>query len=65
MRVEALRGRCCGYTLCNEVCPEVYSIDDDGFVYIADPDIPSGLEGRAREGADICPQRALVVHEGP
>ncbi|WP_432198179.1 ferredoxin [Streptomyces sp. bgisy027] len=65
MRVEVLRGKCCGYTLCNEVCPEVYNIDDDGFAYVADSIIPPDLEVLAREGADVCPERALVVHEGP
>ncbi|KKD06633.1 ferredoxin [Streptomyces sp. WM6386] len=64
MRVEVLKGKCCGYTLCNEVCPEVYRIDDDGFVVVPNPEVPSDLEGGAREGAAICPEGALVVHEG-
>jgi ferredoxin len=65
LRVEVLKGKCCGYTLCNEVCPEVYRIDDQGFVHVPDPDVPAGLEDRAREGAEICPEGALIVHEEP
>jgi ferredoxin len=65
LRVEVLPGKCCGYTLCNEVCPEMYHIDDQGFVRVPDPVVPAGLEERAREGAEICPEGALVLREEP
>lgn len=52
---------CCGYGLCAEICPEVYKLDKNGIVYLDDALVPIGLEEKAREGADACPQAALAV----
>jgi ferredoxin len=57
--------RCCGYTTCAEVCPEVYKIDEQGFAYVESDVVPPGLEGKAREGAFMCPERAIYVGETP
>jgi ferredoxin len=52
---------CCGYGVCAEICPEVYKLDADGFVYVDNEIVPEGLEESAREGADACPQSALKL----
>ena len=52
---------CCGYGVCAEICPEVYKLDADGFVYVDNEIVPEGLEESAREGADACPQAALKL----
>lgn len=53
--------KCCGYTTCAEVCPEVYKLDDDGFAYTDDERVPFGLEEKARAGADACPEGAISI----
>lgn len=63
LRVIADRNACCGYGVCAEICPEIYQLDDNGFVVLATDLVPAGLEEKAREGAAACPQSALEVRE--
>ena len=55
--------RCCGYTTCAEVCPELYKLDEQGFAYVESETVPYGLEAKAREGASVCPENAIYVGE--
>jgi ferredoxin len=57
------RAKCCGYTLCASVSPDIYSIDDQGFAVVA-PGVPARLEAQARQGADACPEDAITVRRG-
>ena len=57
--------KCCGYKLCAEICPEVYKLDEQGFAYVDSDRVPLGLEAKAKEGADICPERAIYVGPTP
>jgi ferredoxin len=61
LRVVVDKPACCGYGVCAEICPEVYKLDENGFVFLNDPLVPAGLEDKAREGAEACPQSALAV----
>jgi ferredoxin len=56
-------GKCCGYAICAEICPEVYKLDDNGFAVIPDPNVPAELAEAAREGAEACPEDAFIVTE--
>lgn len=57
--------KCCGYKLCNDVCPEIYKLDDQGFAYVESDRVPPGLEAKARQGADVCPEAAILVSTTP
>jgi ferredoxin len=59
--VQVNLAKCCGYTTCADVCPEIFKLDDDGFAYVEDDRVPLGLEQRAKAGADVCPERAIYV----
>jgi ferredoxin len=61
LKVVIDRPACCGYGLCAEICPEVFKLDANGFVFADDTLVPEGLEERAREAAESCPQAALAV----
>ncbi|MDB5869843.1 MAG: divergent 4Fe-4S mono-cluster family protein [Polaromonas sp.] len=61
IRVSADRGRCCGYGLCAQLCPQIYKLDADGLVYLETNIVPPELEEEAREGAAACPAEALLV----
>ncbi|HZZ50130.1 MAG TPA: ferredoxin [Pseudonocardia sp.] len=56
---------CSGHGLCAAVAPDVYSLDDEGFNAQAGRtcEVPAGLEAAAREGAESCPDVALVIVE--
>jgi ferredoxin len=61
LKVVIDKPACCGYGLCAEICPEVFKLDKNGIVYVEDALVPLGLELKAREGAEACPQSALAV----
>ncbi len=61
LKVVIDKPACGGYGICNEICPEVYKLDENGIVYVEDEIVPEGLEDKAREGAAACPQSALAV----
>ena len=63
LRVVANRSACCGYGICAEICPEIFGVDDNGFVVLKVETVPQGLEDRAREGVQACPQSALAVED--
>jgi ferredoxin len=53
--------RCQGHARCWQICPEVFSLDDEGHSYVSVPDVPPELEAKAREAADNCPERAITI----
>ncbi|HMG41446.1 MAG TPA: ferredoxin [Acidimicrobiales bacterium] len=57
--------KCCGYTTCADVCPEVFKLDEDGFAHVDDDRVPAGLEDKARAGAAACPEHAIHVGDTP
>jgi len=65
LRVVANRGSCCGYGVCAEICPEIFALDDNGIVTLKSEWVVEGLEAKAREGAQACPQSALAIEEVP
>lgn len=62
MRIVVDKSKCSGHARCNAVAPEVYELDDLGYVDVGDMEIPAGLEQAARDGAAACPERAITVH---
>jgi len=63
LKLEIDRAACCGYTICADICPEVYKLDSNSIVEEYHDVVPTHLEEKAREGADACPQNAIVVVE--
>lgn len=54
--------RCVGHALCNAVAPQVYELDDAGYL-ASEPTrvIDAALRVPAEAGARACPERALGV----
>ena len=65
MRIEADYDRCEGHGQCEERGPEVFELDDDGYLthHYEGRDLPAGLEDAARGAAAVCPVAALRVVE--
>ncbi|XHS00815.1 ferredoxin [Sphingomonas sp. DBB INV C78] len=61
LKVVIDKPACCGYGICAEICPEVFKLDANGIVFVETEIVPEGLEEKAREGAEACPQSALAV----
>ena len=56
---------CCGRGRCYAVAPEVYRKADDGTNADAGHtiEVPADLEQAARDGADSCPESAIMLME--
>lgn len=54
---------CCAHGQCYAVAPEIYSAAEDGFnVETGNTvEVPEHLEAAAREGAEVCPESAILV----
>jgi ferredoxin len=59
MRVAVDPDRCQGHARCWDLCPEVFTLDDTGHSVVRTPEVPAGLEARAREAEQNCPERAI------
>jgi ferredoxin len=54
-------GKCQGHARCNAVAPDVFELDDLGYVATASGEVPAAHEDKARKGAAACPEQALQV----
>ena len=54
--------QCCrGHGVCVTVCPEVFSLTEDGYSVAITSEIPTELEAATREAIECCPEQA--IHE--
>lgn len=61
MRVEVDRETCEGHGLCEQAAPQIYELDDDGYVGLRRQPDGSQEEGAAEAGARVCPVSALTI----
>jgi ferredoxin len=61
MKVKVDANRCSGHAQCNAVGPDFYTLDDRGYNSITEAEVPPGLEGQAKAGADACPEQAITI----
>jgi ferredoxin len=62
MKVTVDPERCQGHARCWEICPEVFSLDDEGHGLVSVAEVPAELEGNVRKAVANCPERAIGVH---
>jgi ferredoxin len=53
--------RCQGHARCWQICPEVFTLDEDGYSRVQGEEVPPDLEGKAREAEANCPERAIAL----
>lgn len=61
MKVTVDPDVCEANAVCVGLAPDVFSLDDDDVLHIAD--IPEGREERVRKAVDRCPRNALTLHD--
>jgi ferredoxin len=61
VRVAVDEDRCRGHGVCCATCPGVFTLTDDGYSEVREPEIPTALEQAVRAAADSCPERAITV----
>jgi len=63
MKIKVDHEKCSGHARCWSLSPEVFALNDDGYIRPGDIAVPEGLEKIARRGARACPERALNLVE--
>jgi len=53
--------RCRGHAVCCTLCPEVFTLTDDGYTVAQTPEVPAGSEEAVRAAARNCPEHAITV----
>ena len=61
MMVTVDPDRCQGHARCWEICPEVFSLNDEGNAEVAVPEVPASLEAQVEKAAANCPERAITL----
>ena len=60
MKVVVDEDRCRGHGMCLTLCPDVFSMTDDGYA-VADPaEVTGDLEVAVRDAMVKCPEQAIV-----
>lgn len=63
MKIRINKDACVGHARCAAVAPEIYILDEAGYIQQDVIDVPPGLEAQARRGARACPERIITVEE--
>jgi ferredoxin len=53
--------RCCGHARCAAVAPEIFILNDAGYLDTTEIDVPKGQEQLALKGKRACPEACLSV----
>ncbi len=61
MKVSVDAETCQGHARCWEICPEVFTLDDEGHSQAIDGEVPSAFEAKVTEAVANCPERAISV----
>jgi ferredoxin len=59
MRVMVDDDRCAGHGVCVGLCPDVFTLTDDGYAVAHVSEVPGALEDSVREAIDSCPEHAI------
>jgi len=61
MKIFAKKDRCCGHARCQVAGPDVFELDDNGYIAFEEKDVPPELEEQARKGVLACPEGILRI----
>lgn len=63
MKVSVDFDLCASTGSCMQVCPEVFEVRSDGYLYVLQESPPDALRGKVDEAADLCPTGAISVED--
>ena len=63
MIVRADQSRCMGHARCNVFAPDLFPLDDNGYIDVTEVHVDAAQEETARNAIAACPERVLTLHE--
>lgn len=63
VKIHVKKRECVGHARCAAVAPQLFILDDDGYIAQEVIDVPPGMEDLARRGAKACPERIITIEE--
>lgn len=63
MRVVVDFDLCASTGSCTQICPEVFEIRSDGYLYVLQENPDSSLREKLLEAEDLCPTGAITIEE--
>ena len=65
MKVSVDFDICASTGTCMQICPEVFEVRSDGYLYILQEEPGEELRSNVLAAADMCPTGAITVDDGP
>ncbi len=59
MKVSVDSDRCGGHGVCTSLCPEMFSLNDNGYAEVQQHVVPPALEESVKLAAQSCPEWAI------
>ena len=63
MKVKVDFDMCASTGGCMQICPEVFEVRSDGYLYILQEQPGEALHGKVREAAELCPTAAIELED--
>lgn len=63
MKIQVDFEMCASTGGCMQICPEVFEVRSDGYLYVLQEEPPPELHEKVREAADLCPTAAIGLVE--
>ncbi|MET0577521.1 MAG: ferredoxin [Ilumatobacteraceae bacterium] len=63
MKVTVDYDICASTGSCMQVCPEVFEVRSDGYLYVLQEEPPPELWDKVREAEEICPTGAISLED--
>jgi ferredoxin len=63
MKVSVDFDVCASTGACMQVCPEVFEVRSDGYLYVLQEEPGEELHAKVRDAADLCPTGAISIED--
>ncbi|WP_040831272.1 ferredoxin [Nocardia jiangxiensis] len=59
MKVSVDADRCRGHGVCTGLCPDVFTLNDDGYAEVRTADVPEEFDEAVHAAVQACPEHAI------
>ena len=63
MKVSVNFDNCASTGACTQMCPDVFEIRNDGFLYVLNENPPEDLREAVTAAEEICPAGAITIEQ--